>query len=71
MSVNVKLTNPTTCRAVYAITKDPNHCDTCPIMMDKDIWLSIRASVMLKKQETPDISSLFGDMFGSNNPFGK
>lgn len=67
--MKVKLTNPATCKAIYLITKDPNHRDQCPIIMEKDIWLAIRPSVMLKKQESPNLESLFDGLFGNNNPW--
>lgn len=66
-STKVKLTNPSTCRAIFKVTKDPNHFRKCPIIMEKSIWLAIKPSVMMKKDSTEGVDAVFDslmDMFG-------
>lgn len=60
--MKVKLTNPTTCRIIWELTKDPKIYGKCPIIMEKSTWLAIKPSVMMKKREGLH-SDVMNDLF--------
>ena len=68
-SKKVKLTNPTTCKMIYELTKAMAHYGKCPIIMPKSKWLLIRPYIRARKEA--DRSSGNGVMNTFNDVFGQ